>query len=67
MGHAVDFVANYTATDAGVYLTADRREGLLMFCTSRGWIGVTLDRDQLAGLKDRISGELNRRPPPAKI
>jgi hypothetical protein len=63
MEQALDFVAEYTSTDAGIYLTTDRQGGLLMFSTPPGWISIALDRDQLAGLKDRVAAELNRKPP----
>jgi hypothetical protein len=59
----LDFVAAYIATEVDLRLTTDRLEGLLAFDTARGWIAVTLSRDQLIELIELISGELNRKPP----
>ena len=60
-----DLIADYDAKQADVQM-ASPEEGILLFLTDRGWVGVTLSRDDLVRVRDRISQELDAQLPPVR-
>jgi hypothetical protein len=59
-------VKDYTASQADVRLTSDGQNGIVLFLTPEGWVGVELGRRDLEALRDRILAELSRPVPPAQ-
>lgn len=59
-----DLYKDFHARDADAHLSSGEQEAVLMFLCPEGWVGVTLNRDNLRLLQDRISRELARESGP---
>jgi hypothetical protein len=58
-----DLVKDYDASDANLKMTDAGAAAMLLFLTTEGWVGVTLGRDDLVRLQDRIHLALSAQVP----